>query len=171
MLSNWLASLRQLTYPAELRIPPPDWPPDLRVQFERLAERLQSPATPAGDGPVLSGVHGRELADVATGLWRLRRAMLQPNSDRPPEELRRPYRHFESVWDVLIQGGLEIIDHTNQNYDTGMSLRVLAFQPTPGLARERIVETVKPTVYFQGQPLQIGEVFVATPPEASPAPD
>ena len=47
-----------------------------------------------------------------------------------------------------------------------MSLKVLAFQPTPGLTRERIVETIKPTIYFADQTLQMGEVIVATPEDS-----
>jgi hypothetical protein len=103
------------------------------------------------------------LAKVATGVWRLRQRFLEPGSDRPREELRRPYRDVEALWDTLTEAGLEILDHTGKPYEPGESLKVIAFQPAPGLDRERVVETVKPTVYLGGEWLQMGEVIVGTP--------
>ena len=103
------------------------------------------------------------LADVATGVWRLRQRFLQPGSDQPREELRRAYRDVEALWDTLSGAGLEILDHTGALYEPGQSLKVLAFQPTPGIDRERVLETIKPTVYLQSEWLQMGEVIVATP--------
>jgi hypothetical protein len=47
-----------------------------------------------------------------------------------------------------------------------MSLKVLCFQPTPGLRRERVIETIKPTIYFKGKTIQMGEVIVGKPEAA-----
>jgi len=44
-----------------------------------------------------------------------------------------------------------------------MSLKVISFQPTPGLGRERVIETIKPTIYFKGKAIQMGEVIVGRP--------
>jgi hypothetical protein len=102
------------------------------------------------------------LADLATGLWRLRRRMALLEREESGE-LARFRRDLEALADRLSAAGVEILDHTGEPYEPGKSLRVLTFQPTPGLERETIGETVKPTVYYQGQWLQMGEVIVATP--------
>jgi len=81
--------------------------------------------------------------------------------------MRRAYRHLESTWDALGEAGVEIQDHTNDRFDSGQSLKVLAFEPTEGVAEERVSETVKPTVYFKGSVIQRGEVIVATPQTAT----
>ena len=106
---------------------------------------------------------GEFLADVATGVWRLKQRFLQPGTDQPREEMRKAYRDLQSLWDTLIQAGIEIQDHNGALYDPGQSLKVLAFQPTQGLDQARIVETIKPTVYLQSHWLQLGEVIVGTP--------
>lgn len=103
------------------------------------------------------------IAGVGTGLWRMRQKMLDSETKEPLEEMRRVFRHFESVWDAFIQAGVEIQDHTNEVYDSGLALRVIAFQPTPGIEREIITETIRPSIYFRKTPVQIGEVVVATP--------
>ncbi len=107
----------------------------------------------------------RTLADLATSVWRLRQRFVVPGSEQPREEFRRPFRDVQALWDTLAQAGVEILDHTGSAYDAGQSLKVLAFQPTPGLDRERVVETVKPTIYLASQWIQMGEVIVGQPEE------
>jgi hypothetical protein len=103
------------------------------------------------------------LADVATGVWRLRKRMCQPGSDRPREELRREFSHLQSVWDALKQNGFLIQEHTDKKFDTGQSLKVVAFQPTPGLTYEKVIDTIKPSIYYQDRRIQMGEIIVGTP--------
>lgn len=107
--------------------------------------------------------HTRFLAELATGLWRLRQRMLQPGTGDPSEPMRWAYRHFEAVWDVLTQARIEVQDHTGAPFDPGMSLKVIAFQPTPGMDREIVTETIRPSVYYKGESIQMGEVIVGTP--------
>jgi hypothetical protein len=162
-MNPW-SSLRQLGYPREFRIAPAVWPSGLLSVLEKLAQTLRDQHRQAPDeSPEAQRERVRFLADVGTGLWRLRQKMLQPGTERPLEEMRRAYRHLESTWDALAQAGVEIQEHTGAPYDPGMSLKVIAFQPTPGINREKILETIKPTIYLKNQPIQMGEVIVGTP--------
>ena len=72
-------------------------------------------------------------------------------------------RHLETIWDNLSQEGIEIVEHTHKPFDPGMSIKVLAYQETPGLERETIIETIKPTIYNKDDRIQMGEVIVGTP--------
>jgi hypothetical protein len=104
--------------------------------------------------PTLSGWQ-QLIADLATGVWRLRRRA----SEAPPG-MRRD---LDALADRLTEAGVEIHDHTGERYDPAKALRVLAFEPAAGAAAETVSETVKPTIYYQGQWLQMGEVVVRTP--------
>jgi hypothetical protein len=77
--------------------------------------------------------------------------------------MSRIARHVDRLWESLEQAGLSIQDHTNQPFDSGQSLDVLAFQPTAGIDREVVIETIRPTVYLQDHRIQIGQIIVATP--------
>jgi hypothetical protein len=117
----------------------------------------------------MAAVHDwqRLLADVATLVWRARlRAGAAPDA---AGALGRVRRDLEALADRLDEGGVEVLDHTGEPYDPGKSLRVLAFQPTPGAAGESVGETVRPTVYYRGDWIQMGEVIVHTPPVESGA--
>ena len=105
----------------------------------------------------------RTMADACTGLWRLRNRLLQPDAKTPVAGAERAYRHFESVWDVLSASGYKIQDHTGDLFDARMSLKVLSYEPTPGVEREQVIETIKPSIYYKGQCIQTGEVIVAVP--------
>jgi hypothetical protein len=169
------AAFRQLLFPREFRIDPPM--ADLDAIVSRLGALIASPApgpVPATAEPIAAPPEQppappaeaeppRFLAEVCTGLWRLRQKMLQPGTDRPFEEMRRAYRHFESTWDSLEQAGVRIIDHTDGPFHSGLSLKVIAYQPTLGLSRERVIETIKPSIYFKDTSIQMGEVIVGVP--------
>ncbi|MFC5750687.1 hypothetical protein [Actinomadura rugatobispora] len=111
------------------------------------------------------GLSGRSLADVATSLWRLRTRV-----DRMDDAPRAVVRHLETAWDALTDAGVEIKDHTGEPFDVGLAMSVVAYQPTPGLHREQIIETVRPGVYLGDHSIQMAEVIVGTPDPPPEAP-
>ncbi len=159
--------LRQLKYPAEFRIKSPVWPKEMLSSFEKLIPILESdknsePTAPAEPDPDWLRNQFQFLGDIGTGLWRLKKNKVQPGTDRPLDEMRKAYRHLESVWDSLKEAGIEIQDHTNTPYDQGMSLKVISLQPVGGIDRERVIETITPSTYYKGHMIRMGEVIVGT---------
>lgn len=106
------------------------------------------------------------LAEVGTGLWRLRRKMMDPGTDHPAAEMRRACRLMQTVWDDLARVGVMILDHTDTIYTVNMPLRVLSFEKVAGFTEARVIQTVKPTIFLQERPIQMGEVIVGLPGEA-----
>lgn len=148
-------------HPREFRISSPVWVPDVVSAIEKLSEGL------AASRPAEEQSHDEEqmhlLADIATTLWRMEKRLVEPGSAEPLEGMRKPYRHLRATFDAMDQVGMKILDHTGEIYDTGMSIKVIAFQPTKGLGGEIVTETVRPTVYFKDTRIQVGEVIVGTP--------
>jgi hypothetical protein len=169
-MMEWLRQQRQ---PREFRIPPPQWPPALADQLAQVAQALaeatpprELPEPPVVDHPLeapraTAGLDDRQLGAVATRLLLLKR--LLDRADDLSGPTTRARRHVEAIWDALVDGGVEIIDHTDQPYIAGMKLKVHSWQPTPGLTQEMIAETTKPSVYLHGELIQLGEVHVAVP--------
>jgi hypothetical protein len=157
---SFFSVIRQLRFPREFRIAPSPWPANLEELLLRLFDEMtrSKPQEQIWDQQLLPF-----LADIGTGLWRLRHKMVKPGTNQPLVEMQRPFRHLESVWDALIQAGVDIQDHTDKPFDPGMSLKVISYQPMPGLGRERVIETIKPTIYFKGKMIQMGEVIVGRP--------
>jgi hypothetical protein len=116
-------------------------------------------------------VDTRCLAEIATTLWRLETKMLD-DTGVPLPEFRNLYRHVRSGIDTLQDAGITIQTHRDAPFDPGLLLTVVAYQPSPGLDRERVLETIRPTLYFADRVIQNGEVIVGTPTgEADPPAD
>lgn len=185
------SDFRQLLFHREFRIARPAWPDQLG---ERLAKAIETAARAIADSAraVEAAAKAQEeaakvqidlppppdinatlqerlrfLADVGTGLWRMRRSMVSTDfrnllEARPLEEMRKPFRWLVSTWDVLKESGLEIQDHRGDRYISGQSLKA-HFEAAPDLHEDTIIETIKPTIFFDSKIIQMGEVVVGTP--------
>jgi len=102
-------------------------------------------------------------ADMANALWVIDQKTRDPSTAERREEFRPIARHIDRLAECLAEIGIETQSHTNQVFDSGQSLEVIAFQPTAGISKELVVETIRPTVYLKGHRVQIGQVIVATP--------
>ncbi len=142
---------------------------------EALAElrRLQAassaePDTLAAEVAPQPGAEGSDefstaLGGLATQVWRAIGKTVDPATGEPREEMKRVHRHIEGALDLLKQMGLTMNDWVKQPYDAGLPVKVLSFQPTPGLDRDTVLEAVRPTVMWKDRLLQLGEVIVGTP--------
>jgi hypothetical protein len=155
---------RQAKFPKEFRITPPVLSSDTWASFEELLKTLNEPVNKPPEKTVRSDKEQIQLfRDIAIGLWRTKMKMVTYGTDEPQPEMKRVYRHLQSVWDSLNEAGIEIQDHTGINFDSGLAISVIAFQPTDNLDQEKVIETIKPSVYYRGTQIQMGEVIVGTP--------
>ncbi|MEV0639151.1 hypothetical protein AB0I77_30290 [Streptomyces sp. NPDC050619] len=106
------------------------------------------------------------LVELATAVWRLRNKA--EAADGTSAGVRR---HIEAVVDALAESGVQTRSYEGTVFDPGLRMRVLAYQPMPGLERDEVVETIRPAVYLRGTPLALGEVIVGTPPEEPEKPE
>lgn len=156
--------------PEEFKIPRAEFPDEskiierlLRVQETILAESRGGDSVRYALPPNFL----KALADIATNVWKAKAKMLD-SSGETREEMKRVYRHVEGVLESFKEIGLEVKDHTGDAFDYGLPLNVVTTQPTQGITKESVIETIKPTVYWQKQILQRGEVVIATPASTIP---
>jgi hypothetical protein len=125
------------------------------------------PPPPREELPAPGGALDDEtLAQLATHLWRARRRLEAPDAESDPSVPRRAARHVEAAADALARAHLVTKDWIHEPYDPGLPLRVLAFQPAPGITRDTITEVVRPAVFLRDRLLQPAEVVVGTPAPA-----
>lgn len=157
-----------------LHIPPTDWP-DERQLIEEVTNQIEAALAERGgshtekEGGVPAELV-KGLADIATHTWRARNKMIDTSTGEVREEMKRVYRHIEAIFQTIQDLEVEVKDHTGTRFDYGLPLKVVATQATEGLGTEMVVETIKPTVFWKNQMIQMGEVVVATPvaPKSNP---
>jgi hypothetical protein len=113
------------------------------------------------DGSELLGM----LCDVATNAWKAQVRLKNWNSEETQSEGRRLERNVDAIMTSLEQFGVRVKDHTGEAYDYGQPIKVVAAQSQPGIDREVVTETIRPSVYWRTHTLQRGEVVIATPIE------
>jgi len=157
-----------------------DMPQSLAISaaVPAIADALAAVSGPAApvDGPSTSpqedlDVVDRTLAAIATNAWRAKKKMVDSTTGEPLEEMKKVYRHIESIFNALQEADVKLLEPTGRNYDPGMAIRVLSFEPTPGIAREEIKDTIKPAILRGGRLIQAGEVIVGTPQAANQTTD
>jgi hypothetical protein len=151
----------------DFRIPSPSWPDEEKViaalTREFKAMHMSPEAGKASTHYAVPEKVVKAIADVATNAWKAKMKMVDNASGETRDDMKRIYRHIEAIFDSFQEMGLEIKDHTGDTFDYGLPLKVVTTQPTQGLTKETVIETIKPTIYWQKQIIQMGEVVIATP--------
>jgi hypothetical protein len=125
------------------------------------------------------------VVSIANNFWRAKKRMLDTASGEIREDMKRIYRDVEAIRrsfsgvGILIRYHRDddfderepkvrimIRDHTGDAYDEGQPMKVVANKPTPGLDKKRVSETLLPSIFWNNQLVQNGEIEIATP--ASP---
>lgn len=120
------------------------------------------------DGASVPFVVVKAIVEIGTQLWKAKAKMVDSTSGEVRDEMKKVFRHIESSFAALEAISVEVKDHTGDSFDYGLPLKVVTSQPTPGISKEQVIETVRPTIYWQKQIIQMGEVVIAVPLEESP---
>ncbi len=95
--------------------------------------------------------------------WRMEKRLKKLQEENPTLDLSAFFDQVQRIKDIFIREGIVVKDYLEEDYREGISLKVLHFEddPTlpPGMAR--IVETVRPTIFYNDKVIFHGEVVVA----------
>ena len=143
-------------------------PPDGDRGVEKLPKKehgvsVEGEKTSSEIRGVVPPVLVKSLANIATNAWKARSRTMDPNSGEVRDEMRRVCCDIERIQRCLNDLGIVVEDHTNMPFDYGLPWNVIATKPMPGIAKEIVTETLKPTVRWNQQIIQHAEVEIGTP--------
>jgi hypothetical protein len=123
-------------------------------------------------------VDGLTLAfcEIAIHAWRANRRMRDRHSGEVKEEHKATFRSVEGIMKTLESVGFTLRDREGEAYDFGLPEKVIASEKRPGIIREVVAETIRPSVFFNDHLIRPGEIIIAGPedpanpsdPESSP---
>jgi hypothetical protein len=142
--------------------------PDLKETLERIAIALSAQSAKPEDqppaAPPTADIDKKALAAIATSAWKAKSRLLEAGTADDGGVLTRVHGDIRRIWNTLVDDlGVEVKDHTGAPFDYGLPLRVVTSQPTQGISKERVIETIKPTIRWRNKIIQMGEVVIATP--------
>jgi hypothetical protein len=155
---SFKTKLRQLWFPAEFRLPAPEFTKEQLDLLEELIQLIQPTLSQEEKATRDERISmARFLIDLGTGVWRIRRKI--EGLSRMPKEIKDALYSLESTWASMSEGGVEIVDHSG-TIPLKNEAKVVEVREIPNLTRDQVIETVKPTIMFKGEVIQVGEVVM-----------
>lgn len=155
--------------PLEFSIPQDSRTAEIRL----IAERIVKSAGKRGERQPVQHIQPtggpdehwlQAVVSIATNAWRAEKRLVDSETRQPRGDVKLLHRDISSILDALKGIGIEIKDQAGQTYDAGMKLHVLASEPTAGINKDIIKQTIKPAIIWQGKYfLQMADVIVGTP--------
>lgn len=115
----------------------------------------------------------QHLALLATAAWKMQKRLVDSETQEAKESIsesdaRKLFRDLQSVFSALSDMGITIRDRSGEAFDYGMPEKVVDAKTQPGLARECVAETLRPTItwttdFWKDTMIQKGEVIIHTP--------
>jgi hypothetical protein len=158
---SFKTKLKQIWFPPDFRLPVPEFTKEQIDLLEELLQLIHPTLSRAEQTNRDDKVHmANFLVDLGTGIWRIRRKI--EGLTRMPKEIRDALYSLESTWMSMSEGGVEIVDHIG-TIPNRREANVVEVREIPNLAREQVIETVKPTILLRGEVIQTGEVVIGRP--------
>jgi hypothetical protein len=101
-----------------------------------------------------------QVVELAVEIWRIQNRLIKASLNLEDVQKRGLESSVQKLRKYLDSFQIEIIDHTDQKYNEGLSVDVLSFENDPTATVPMIKETVEPTIICQGNVVKKGKVVV-----------
>ena len=126
-------------------------------QISEVRKDIQSAITPKFFNV---SVQTNDLIEHAIELWRLQNRLSKIIKNIPENQREILHNSIKKLMRYLEKNDLEIIDHTNQKFNEGRNLDILAVEQDEKISESIIKETKEPTILFKGQVIRKGKVII-----------
>jgi molecular chaperone GrpE (heat shock protein) len=110
-------------------------------------------------------IQTNDLVELSIDYWRFEHKMKKTLEKMEESHKKSLENSLERIKRYLDKNDIEVIDHTDQEFDQGQNLEILAVEHDPKAKVDTIKETKEPTVLLKGQVVHIGKVIVVTKKE------
>lgn len=101
-----------------------------------------------------------DLIEHAIALWRLQNRLNKVLENIPANQREIISNSLKKLMRYLEKNDIEIVDYTNQKFNDGRNLDILAVEKDENTSEPIIKETKEPTILFKGQVIRKGKVIV-----------
>ena len=135
---------------------------DIQLQISGIHKDLERSIAPQF---LDVSIQTNDLIELAIELWRMERKINKLLSALPEDQRETLDNSLQKLKRYLSKNDIEVMDHTNQKYDDGQNLEILAVEKDPGVLEPVIKETIEPTILYKGQVVHIGKVIIVNKEE------
>jgi hypothetical protein len=103
------------------------------------------------------------LVDLGVEVWRLQRRLEKLGKNVSEDQSKALQNSYAKLLRYLERNDIEITDYTDQKYNEGMNLDVLAVEKDSNIKQSIIKETHEPAITHKGQLLRKAKVIILEP--------
>lgn len=130
---------------------------EIRLQILETRKDIQSAITPKF---LEISTQTKDLIDLAIEMWRMEQRLNKIMSSIPEDQQERFKNSLQKFKKYLSKNDIEIIDHTNQMFNDGRNLDIIAVEKGDNNLKSIIKETKEPTILCKNQVVHKGKVIV-----------
>lgn len=109
----------------------------------------------------------KDLIELSIEIWRLENRLNKVVIGLEDNQKEALLNSIQKLKRYTEKNDIEVVDHTNQKFNDGRNLDVLAVEKSQNISDSIIKETKEPTVLCKGQVVSKGKVIVLTSEEKS----
>lgn len=102
----------------------------------------------------------KDLIDLGIDIWRMEQRLNKVILFIPKNSQDHLNNSIQKIKRYLEKNDIEIVDHTNQKFNEGRNLDVLAVEKSPDILESIIKETKEPTILHKNQVVHKGKVII-----------
>ena len=105
-------------------------------------------------------IQTKDLVEHAIELWKLENRIYKILDTLPEEQKEIFTNSIKKMMRYLEKNDIEIVDYTNQKFNDGRNLDIIAVEQDEKISEPIIKETKEPTILFKGQVIRKGKVII-----------
>lgn len=102
----------------------------------------------------------KDLIELGIDIWRMEQRLNKALNSLPENSQELLKNSIQKIKRYLDKNDIEIIDHTNQKFNEGRNLDVLAAEQSSDISESIIKETKEPTILHKNQVVHKGKVII-----------
>ena len=107
------------------------------------------------------------LIDVAGQVWRFKSRLGVLEKSIEARQWKGLDSVVRSILSCFLQAGLELKDHTGEVICGGESWTIVSWETMEGIETAKVVETIRPTLYYKNELIQPAEIIAGKPAAAN----
>lgn len=130
---------------------------EIRLQISETRKDIQSVIEPKF---LNISIHTKDLIEHAIEIWRIQQRLVKIILLLPETQQELINNSIEKLVRYLSKNDIEIVDYTNQKFNDGRNLDVLAVEKRSDISESIIKETKEPTIIYKNQVVHKSKVII-----------
>lgn len=130
------------------------------IPEEKIAETRKDMVSVLEPNFLNVSVQTKDLVDLALDIWRMEQRLNKVMSLIPENQKVLFENSIQKLKRYLNKNDIEIIDHTNQIFNEGRNLDIIAVEKDFDISKSIIKQTIEPTIMCKSQVVHKGKVIV-----------